>query len=485
MSGRRSPGAREAAAPASRVFGRRRVAISWALSVTLPILTTILLSAGADVLDRSSKLLGYTLVVGVVAAVGGVPPAVAAAVASSLLANWFFTPPVHTLTVGDPNHIVSLFVFVGVAVAIGFYVSRSARRSIEATRARNDARALASMSGAMGASNPLGTLLDQVCTVFQARSAAVFLRSESMDGWVLAEAVGPEVLAAPTAATKRITIGPRAVLAIDGDQLRSVDSDVLAAFGVTLGAALDRDELHRQAARAERLSEADALRTGLLNSISHDLRTPLTGIKAAASTLAHDGADWTPDVVHELSVDIDEQSDRLISIVENLLSMSRIQAGAVRLELTDIDVAEVVTAALGLLGAEDDRVRIDLGDAPPVLADGRLLERAIGNLIDNALKWSPTGAEVAVRCEAAGEFVAIVVSDHGPGIPADRRGAVFSPFQRVHDAAGPEGTGLGMAIASGFVASMGGSVELGDTPGGGLTVRVLVPASRAKEAVAR
>jgi two-component system sensor histidine kinase KdpD len=468
-------------------FGRRRIVWSWVLALVVPPLATALMDIDATALDRSSKLLVYTLGVAAIALVGGVLPATVAAVASFLLANWFFTAPYHTFTISAPEHLISLVTFLGVAAIIGFYVSVAARRSLESVRFRSEAETLAAMAGAMGSSTPLATLAEQVRFAFAARSVAV-LRESSPDGgggaWELVAAAGSDPPTDPTDSTASAPLGDTAVLALRGDHLRDLDSAVFAAFCANLGAALERERLDTEAAKAERLAETEQLRSGLLSAVSHDLRTPLAAIKAASSTLMRRGANWPEDVRDELVASIDQQADRLSSLVSNLLTMSRIQSSAVQLDLVATEVADVAAAALSLVDARGHRVTTDLDGCPPVLADPQLLERVVGNLVDNACKWSPPGAEVRLDAHAAGESVVIRVVDSGPGIPRDRRGDAFVPFQRLGDSSGVEGTGLGLAIAHGFAEAMSGTIEIEDTPGGGTTMVLTLPSAVVAEPAA-
>jgi two-component system sensor histidine kinase KdpD len=395
-------------------------------------------------------------------------------VSSFLLVNWYFTPPLHTLSIDDPEHLISIVVFLAVAGSIGWYASVAARRSLESQRARSEAETLAAMAGAMGSSAPLDRLVGQVRSAFEARAVAVLVLEP--DGrWRTAAAAGPNPPASPDAAEASATLGEGAVLAIDGGERHDLGSSVFAAFCVNLGAALERDRLDEEAARADRLAEAERLRSGLLSAVSHDLRTPLTAIKAAASTLLQPGNSWPEDVRTELLRDIDGQVDRLTSLVENLLTMSRIQAGAVRLELVPTDVADIAASALSLVDRRGREVRVDLDDAPLVIADPDLLERVLGNLVDNACKWSPEGEPVTVDADPSGGSLTLRVADRGPGIPRERRAAAFAPFQRLGDRSGVEGIGLGLAIAAGFVEAMGGQIEIDDTPGGGTTMLVSLP----------
>jgi two-component system sensor histidine kinase KdpD len=205
--------------------------------------------------------------------------------------------------------------------------------------------------------------------------------------------------------------------------------------------------------------------------VSHDLRTPLASIKASASTLLADDLHLDDETVHQLHQTIDEEVDRLNELVSNLLAMSRLQAGALQLAYTDVGLDEIVGRALVSLGDRAGGVVVDVPDSlPRVRADPALAERAVANVVDNALAWAPPEQPVRIEAAVVGEDVVLRVIDRGPGIaPADRH-RVFQPFQRLGDAQSRGGVGLGLAVARGFTEAIGGELQLEDTPGGGTTM---------------
>jgi len=242
--------------------------------------------------------------------------------------------------------------------------------------------------------------------------------------------------------------------------------------------ALQQGRLAAQAAEVDRLAAGNSMRTALLAAVSHDLRTPLAGIKAASSALRSTELALTDDDRAELVVTVDESADRLTGLVDNLLDMSRLAAGAVAPALVPTELVPVVHAALSWLdGPQRARVAVSAAEqVPPALADPGLLERVLANLVGNATRHAPTGP-VLVRPGVAASRVEVRVVDRGPGVrPADRE-QVFAPFQRLGDAPAGQGVGLGLAVARGLTEAMGGTLTAEDTPGGGLTMVVsLAPA---------
>ncbi len=271
-------------------------------------------------------------------------------------------------------------------------------------------------------------------------------------------------------ATDTVELPDDDVFAYVGPELTADNRRVLNAFVSQLAVALESRELRAEAASATALAEADELRTALLRAVSHDLRTPLASIKAAATTLLADDLHLDDDTIRQLHATIDEEVDRLDELVHNLLAMSRLQAGALELAKTDVALDEVVGRALVSLGDRAAAVVVDVPDSlPRVCADPALLEHAIANVVDNALSWSPSEAAVRIEADVLRDRVVLRVIDRGTGIPPAERDRVFRPFQRLGDAS-PGGVGLGLAVARGFTEAVGGELRVDDTPGGGTTM---------------
>jgi two-component system sensor histidine kinase KdpD len=292
-------------------------------------------------------------------------------------------------------------------------------------------------------------------------------------------AVGPEPAAQPEDAEVDVPVGDHLALALRGRVLPAEDRRVLAAFAAQAVAVLARRRLAEQAAEARRLAEGNRIRTALLAAVSHDLRTPLAGIKAAVSSLRSDEVEWDPEDEAELLAGIEAGADRLDHLINNLLDMSRLQTGSVTPLVQEVDLDEVVPMALG--GVPPGSVQLDIPETLPMVpADAGLLERVVANLVENAVKYSPSEVPVVVRADAlrlpGGDRVELRVVDRGPGIPDEAKDRVFEPFQRYGDAPRGSGVGLGLAVARGFVEAMGGRITADDTPGGGLTMVVSLPA---------
>jgi two-component system sensor histidine kinase KdpD len=432
-------------------------------------------------------LLLYLVLVVVVAAIGGVAPAMAAALAGFLVVNRLFTPPIHTWTIADVEHLVALVVFVIVAGVVSAFVSSAARRAAEAARASAEAETLAGLAGTVAEADPLPVLVDHMRRAFGLGGVAL-LRKEGT-AWQTEASAGSSVPATPGDADQVRPLGTDLVLAVRGSDLAAEDRRVLNAFVAQLASAVERRRMAAQAARATALAEADELRSALLQAVSHDLRTPLAGIKASASSLRQSDIDWSEADRDQFLFTIEDETDRLTALVGNLLDMSRIQAGVVAPATRAVGLEEVVPAALAGLGERGHKVGADVPESlPPVQADPALLERVVANIVDNALAHTPDATPVRVEAGQVGSKVLIRVVDRGPGIPVVERDRIFQPFQRLGDSPSQgaargdtsrvAGVGLGLAVARGFTRAMGGDVIVEDTPGGGTTMVVELEAAR-------
>ena len=456
----------------SPVSPRRQLA-GWLLAtVGIPLLTSILVQL-RDTTGISTVLLAYLALVVVVAAVGGTWPALAAAIVSFLCANWFFTPPFHKWTIAEGENVVALFVFLGIAVGVSRIVDTAARRATEAARARGHARTLARLAATSGEDDPVPALLQSLRAIFNLDAVAV-LRRNGHD-WEVEASVGePAITAAHDAETVK-ELSPDVVLALDGPSIPAEDLLILNAFADQLASVLEHGRLRVEAGRAHALADANELRGALLQAVSHDLRTPLASIKACATSLKNRDVTWSEQETAEFVTTIDSETDRLTNLVGNLLDMSRVQAGVIQPSIVSTPTEEVVFAAVFSLGQRAAIVDVEVPESlPEVRADPALLERAIANVVDNAIAFSADGARVRVEASKVDERVEVRVVDRGPGVPSLDRERIFQPFQRLGDGR-PGGVGLGLAVANGFLTAMGASIDVDDTPGGGTTMLISLP----------
>lgn len=469
-------------------LSRRRQLYGFVLTVAgLPALTA-LLKALPDLTLTNDILIFLASVVGV-ALIGGLWPALLAALGGSLLLNWFFTPPFYTLTIAERDNWLALGVFVGVAVAVSWIVDVAARRTREAARASTDAQTLATVAGnVLRGQRPLPALLERLRETFALRAVSVLELVDTAGGrperareeaaWRIVASVGEAPATNPDAGETAVPVDERLTVVLCGRRLEAADRRIIEAFAAQAAVALRQERLAAQAAAARPLAEADRMRTALLAAVSHDLRTPLASAKAAVSSLRSRDVNFDADDREELLATADESLDRLSRLVANLLDMSRLQAGALGVTTTTIGFEDVVPRALDELGPPAADVTTDIpADLPAATADPGLLERVLVNLVANALRHSPPGQPPAITASAHAGQVELRVIDTGPGIPEDQWDHVFLPFQRLGDRDNTTGVGLGLALSRGLAEAMGGSITPETTPGGGLTMVLRLPAA--------
>ncbi|MER7313740.1 DUF4118 domain-containing protein [Streptomyces halstedii] len=451
-------------------LGRTRILWGWAVGVGCPALLALLLRGMENGPGLANDVLLFLFMTVAAALLGGLAPALASAAVGSLLLNYWFTPPTHTLTVQDPENFVAIVIFFAVAVAVASVVDLAARRTHQAARLRAESEILSTLAGSvLRGETALDALLERVRETFGMESVALLERQSEVEPWTRAGSVGPAPVARPDDADVDMPVGDHMALALSGRVLPAEDRRVLGAFAAQAAVVLDRQRLVDEAETARRLAEGNRIRTALLAAVSHDLRTPLAAIKAAVSSLRSDDVAWSEEDEAEFLAAIEDGADRLDHLVGNLLDMSRLQTGTVTPLIREIDLDEVVPVALG--GVPEGSVDLDIPETLPMVAvDPGLLERAVANIVENAVKYSPGGERVTAAASALGERVELRVADRGRGVPDEAKDRIFEPFQRYGDAPRGAGVGLGLAVARGFVESMGGTLGAEDTPGGGLTM---------------
>jgi two-component system sensor histidine kinase KdpD len=449
---------------------RRRVQGAVLALVALPLLTVGLDQLRGE-LNLPSDILVFLAAVIAVALVGGLWPALAAAVAGSLLLNYYFTPPLYTFTISDKNNALALLVFIGVAALVSFLVERVVRRTTEAGGAQAEAAILAGLAGAiLRGETSLEQILARARETFGLASVALLERTDTDSAWTTVGQVG----SGEGTAVTDIPVGEHLVLRVDGE-VRGPDQRLLSAFAAQAAVVRERAELSDLAAQAAVVAEADRTRAALLTAVSHDLRSPLASAKASVTSRRSDRVQWTAEARAELLETADESLDRLTRLIENLLEMSRLEAGALAVSLAPTALDELVPLVLDALGP-DVRVRVDVPETlPEAYADAVLLEQVLVNLLANALRYSPPGRPPLLAASCHAGSVEIRVVDRGPGVPEEQRERMFAPFQRLGDRDPSTGVGLGLALAQGLTDAMGGSLSADDTPGGGLTMTVTLP----------
>jgi two-component system sensor histidine kinase KdpD len=399
----------------------------------------------------TSDVLAYQLLVIVVALIGGIWPALFAAVLSGLTLNFLFIEPLYTLTIAEPRQLLALVFYVANALLVSYVVDQAARRTREARRAAAESQMLATMAGSvLRGEDALQAMVTRTREAFGLTGVRLLVDGE------------PVVADGEPSNDDRVTLLPiadRAVLELHGHDPDTSERRLLQVIATQMDAALEHGALARAAETADALAETDRVRSALLAAVGHDLRRPLTSASAAISALRS----------AEVRLPDDERQELLDTAAESLDSLAE--------RLAPVEAADVVFPALDELGLGPGEVELDLADdAPQLLADAGLLQRVVVNLLANAVRHSPVGERVRLAASGFRGHVQLRIVDRGPGIPPERRDEVFTPFQRLGDTDNETGLGLGLALSKGFVEGMDGTLEVEDTPGGGLTMVVTLPA---------
>jgi two-component system sensor histidine kinase KdpD len=470
--------------PARGLTRRRRLAGVLTAAAVLPLLTVALTQGRVELNLTSDALLFLAVVVGV-ALVGGLLPALLAAVGGSILLNYYFVPPIHLFTIAQGNNVLALVVFLAVAVTVSSVVDLAARRTSQAARAAAEAQLLSTLAGSvLRGRHTLPELLAQLRETFGLSSVALLERAPAADGqadeggWRVAGSAGPDPCRRPQDADTDLPVDQNLALVLRGRPLPAADRRVLSAFAAHAAVALRQERLAAVAAEAGPLAEADRTRRALLAAVSHDLRSPLAAASAAVANLSSDEVTWTAFERAELLATAREALDLLTRLVENLLDMSRLQAGRLSVFAAPVGLDDVIPAALRGLGPAAQSVVVQVpDDLPPVFADPALLERVIANLLSNAARYAPADHPPLITASVLADRLEVRVVDRGPGLPEQDREQVFTPFQRLGDTDNTTGIGLGLALSRGLTEAMGGTLTPEDTPGGGLTMVVTLPAA--------
>ncbi|MGW7236226.1 ATP-binding protein [Streptomyces sp. NPDC054804] len=439
-----------------RTLSPRRLIAGPVAGLVLPVLLTVALAQVRGTVNLTSEALLFLLAVVGVACIGGVTSAVIASVTASLLLNYWFIPPVGQFTLDDPNALLALGVFAVVAATVAGVVDRSLRLSRRAARAAAEAETMSSLAGSIvRGGQTIPALLERTRETFGMDSAV--LVDEPPDG--------ADVTIVPA--------GPGNYLILRGRTPSASERRVLGAFAAHVGSAVERARLAQAAAEVEPVRAADRMRTALLRAVGHDLRTPLAAGWAAVTSLRSREVEFSPEDRDELLASAEESMARLSRLIDNLLDLSRLEAGVLTLNLRATALEEVLPAALADTPTVD--VHGEPENMPPLLADPPLLERVIANLVGNAARYSPPGKRVLVTASALAGRAELRIIDRGPGLPAGGRDRLFEPFQRLGDTDNTTGLGLGLALARGLTEAMDGTLTPEETPGGGLTMVVSLP----------
>ncbi len=464
----------------------RRSPLRYVAAAVAPGIATVVGLAIGDERTAAASLV-YLLAVVASATIGGLGAGIVASVVSFLGLNYFFTPPRHTFSVGKWDDVIALAVFISVGMIVSTLVALGLAQRARAERREIEARSLYAISSRLLGTDDLDGALTELASsmvrLFGLARCEVRIRQE--DGTLVSRAQagdeadpGQSVVNVPLASADR-DLGAL-VLYPKGAAFGDTERRVAAIFARQTASALERALLEREARESRVSAETDRVRRALLSAVSHDFRTPIASIKAALTTLTTGGdRPLSNDEIAELVGTALEETDRLERLVTNLLDLTRIRSGAFAPERVATPVDDVIEDGLaGLRGALAGR-RVEVfvrPDLPPLSVDPVQIDQVFRNVLQNAVKFSPARSEIRIAASRWQDSVEVRISDRGSGIPPAEREAVFEEFYRAGDGR-VAGTGLGLAVARAIVEAHRGAIWIEDTPGGGATVVVRLPAA--------
>ena len=511
-----------------RTLARRQPAgiVIAAVSVVVLTLLVAVLEGQLGVPNASAA---YLLAVVAVAALIGTGSAIVTAVGGFLAYDFFFTQPIHNLNVADAGEWLNLVLLLVVGIVVGQLAGLQRQRAQAAIAREREATALFRISRALATNRETQGALPQILDVLREEAGLsrawvalgeggdrVRVAADTGQGsvppipssyhalqrrpgdqpaeWIRVHAArrpgsgGPEVKLDGDPHRVKIeanerelgslwAVRPRGTESPDGPQTR-----LLSAAADQIGQALERDRLAVEATSAEIARRSDALKSALLDSVSHDLRTPLASIRAAAGSLMDPGTGWTPADEHEAAAAIDREAERLNRLVSNLLDLSRIEAGGLKPQTGTFVVADLVEHTLArlrpIIGTRS--VELDVPeDLPPVRVDDVYMDQALTNLLENAARYTPALAPIRISARAAAEpgHVTLTVEDGGPGVPPEALGRIFDKFYRVPRVGegARRGTGIGLTVVRGLLEAMGASISVRRSALGGLAFDLVLP----------
>ena len=478
-------------------------------------LVTIIYKGVSLHVNDTTIALSYLLVVLAAASSYGLGPAILASVVGMLCFNFFFLPPFGTLTIHDPQNWIALLAFLITAVIASQLSSAARARARDAENRREEVWKLYELSRAIIATpdseTAVSSIAKQVVEVFGFDYCAVFVPNEACRWQRLA--LASELSFAPLEAEiGNVYVGGEMKLLHTDDALRPAVKEARAKQSVTyaplkvgvrsigvmvlvssiiergtveaiaglVALALERARFLKEISHTEALRQSDELKSALLASVSHDLRTPLTSIRASVDSLLEEEIEWDKKALREFHLIISEEVERLTRLIRNLLEMARIEAGELKLLKRWGSISEIFSNVLDRTSSatHNHRVVVELDDGLPLVkVDSRLIAEALTNLIENAAKYSPPGSEVVLRGRIDEDKMIISVEDQGEGVAPDEQARIFDKFYRSTrpEKQFKEGTGMGLAITRGIVEAHGGKIQVESGPARGARFSFAIP----------
>ena len=399
------------------------------------------------------------------------------AIENFLFLNYLFTPPFHTLKISNKDDLIALLAFLLTSITASIILRKLEIRTAKLTQLSKEGLFLSSLAtDIIRGHNSIDEILNNSKSTFGIAELAIVREDPSLQPDEVHVIYGSiSKVTSDTADSQFVLNSEYALLAnppIIDPELRNL----VTTFGSQILILLERQLLEENEKELSEIRQADQMRVALLNAVSHDFRGPLASSKAAISSLLNKEVSWTQEDQRELLNSASHSLDQLNHLVENLLDMSRLEAGAIFLNWRNVGIEDAVSGAIKSLKSPTDLIEISIdSELPPIKGDPILLERVIGNLLENALRFNPKDRSITIAAFQVEERIEMRIIDHGPGLSTKDKSRIFTPFQRLGDRDNSTGVGLGLAIVKGFSELMNGRISIEETFQGGLTVVLSFP----------
>lgn len=399
------------------------------------------------------------------------------AIENFLFLNYFFTPPFHTLDISNKNDLIALLVYLATSITASLILRKLKIRTDKLEQLSKEGLFLSSLAeNIIRGHNSIDEILNNSMRTFNLREFAVARKSETAKGEDLEVIYGSMSKITKEISDTQISLNSEYSLLANPPIIDIGLRTLVTTFGSQILILLERQIFEENERALSDIRQTDQMRVALLNAVSHDLRGPLSSAKAAISSLLNDGVTWSADDRKELLQSANHSLNQLNHLIENLLDMSRLEAGAISLNWRNVGIEDAISGAIKSLKSKANSIEISVdSDLPPIMGDPILLERIIGNLLENALRFNPATRPVTVAAFKVEDRIEIRIIDHGPGISIKNQSKVFVPFQRLGDRDNTTGVGLGLAIVKGFTELMNGRISIEETYLGGLTMVLSFP----------
>lgn len=472
---------REGKTHSKQIWGKSSHARDFLNSITillllLPLVNLILVKF-RNSLNLTTNTLILLIITVAIAVKSPIWLTILGAIENFLFLNYFFTPPFHTLAISNKNDLIALLVYLTSSISASLILRKLNIRTAKLLQLSNEGLFLSSLAeDIIRGHNSIDEIINSSKSTFGLSEFAVVRKHGASQSERLEVIYGSITTITEEISDAQIVLNSEYSLLANPAIVDTALRNLVTTFGSQILILLERQIFEDSERALSDIRQTDQMRVALLNAVSHDLRGPLASSKAAISSLLNNQVTWSKDDERVLLESANHSLNQLNHLIENLLDMSRLESDSIFLNWRNVGIEDVVSGAIKSLKSPENSIEISIdSDLPPIMGDPILLERVIGNLLENALRFNPENRPVTVAAFKIEERIEIRIIDHGPGITSKDKTKVFIPFQRLGDRDNTTGVGLGLAIVKGFTELMNGRVSMEETYLGGLTMVLSFP----------